>query len=268
MYLQYYVVVFYLLQLWRFVDHDFLSQIQPSTMVMRHDISGWLLASTGIVQNLILHQGGFLLLDVVYVFLPICCYLLYRWGLPSFIFLLAISYFYFYVLVQSLIPSISLEGTTHIQLIPFLFLVRREKDILLVKDALRYFFCMVFFIAGFWKVYYGGVFEPDQMSRIIYDHNIHYILGTGWERALSVYLVEHSGFAQFLYVAAVVLELSFVVGFFTKRYDRALMILLFAFVVLDLIVMRIPYFPYLSFLIFFVPLYKYKKKAKQKRHLA
>lgn len=43
-------------------------------------------------------------------------------------------------------------------------------------------------------------------------------------------------------MAATIIELSFFIGFFTKRFDRLLFIFFIAFLLMDLLIMRISYF--------------------------
>jgi hypothetical protein len=63
------------------------------------------------------------------------------------------------------------------------------------------------------------------------------------------YLVQHPAISYAFYAAACLLELSFVIGFFTKKYDRRLMVAFFVFLVMDYLVMRIIYFEWLPFVI-------------------
>ncbi len=257
MYIRYFVGVFYLIQIWRFFSHDLLSQMVPRTRLLTYDVPSLALASTSIPEYLILHPRAFVWIDVIYFILPLLCYVLYIRRVSGVFMVPALFFFYFHSVLLAQFPTVSLEGTIDVQLIPFMFLVRRDQDVSLMSGALRYVMCIVMMAAGFWKFYTGAVMVPEQMSRILMDHNMYYMqYGTGWEYALGGFLIERPFLAQSLYVAAALLELSFVIGFFTKKYDRVLLIFLASFVLLDLVVMRIPYFPFLSFLIFFIP---YKK---------
>ena len=55
------------------------------------------------------------------------------------------------------------------------------------------------------------------------------------------WLIGHPAIAQSLYIGAVLMESVFIVGFFTRRFDRLLLALAILFVAADLLVMRIPY---------------------------
>ena len=73
----------------------------------------------------------------------------------------------------------------------------------------------------------------------------HTDLLTGTCKSLSCrfysWLIAHPAPSQTLYIAGALLEASFLIGFFTRRFDRWLILLAAVFVVADLLVMRIPY---------------------------
>src|SRR5262249_9553260 len=64
---------------------------------------------------------------------------------------------------------------------------------------------------------------------------------TGWLCRGYAWLIDHPLPAQCLYLGGVLLEAVFLIGLFTRRYDRLLLALAILFVVADLLVMRIPY---------------------------
>ena len=65
-------------------------------------------------------------------------------------------------------------------------------------------------------------------------------------------LIEFPLLSYTLYLIATLLELSFLIGFFTKKYDKWLVVLAIVFVFFDQQVMRIPYW---AMLISVIPLW-------------
>ena len=63
-----------------------------------------------------------------------------------------------------------------------------------------------------------------------------------WQSNLITFLVEHKILSYILYLSTVLLELSFIVGFFTKKFDRLLILGFIFFLLMDHLIMRIPYY--------------------------
>ena len=70
-----------------------------------------------------------------------------------------------------------------------------------------------------------------------------------WQTSFILYLINHEALSYLLYVLACVVELSFIVGFFTKKYDRYLLLAFAIFLVMDYLIMRIAFFEWLPFVI-------------------
>jgi hypothetical protein len=159
-----------------------------------------------------------------------------------------------YVQCYTLYPTNSIEAHTAWLLFPIAFLAGNPKTFRLLLDGLRYFFLFCFVSAGLWKVFNSGLFNTEQMSGILlYQHAELLSNSPGyWQSQFIQWLIEHKGVGYALYLVATILELAFIVGFFTKRYDRWLMAGFIAFLVFDLLVMRIPYFEWLPFMLAFV----------------
>src|SRR5258708_6211540 len=81
------------------------------------------------------------------------------------------------------------------------------------------------------------------MSRILLVHHSDLLSGdcAGLTCRLYSWLIDHPFAAQSLYLGGGALEAAFVLGLFTRRYDRLLLALAVVFVVADWWVMRIPY---------------------------
>jgi hypothetical protein len=101
-----------------------------------------------------------------------------------------------------------------------------------------------------WKFAQGGIFHPDQMSGVLlYQHKELLTNSPGyWQTNLLVFNQAYK-ISYFLYAAACLFELSFLIGFFTKKYDRYLVAFFLGFLIIDYFIMRIAYFDWLPFVI-------------------
>jgi glycosyltransferase involved in cell wall biosynthesis len=207
---------------------------------------------TGLHQWLLNNNAGCILFDVLFYSAPFLLVASLHSKKLNFIaaaWMLTINWVY--VQCYTLYPTTSIEGYVAWLLFPILFLFSNEKTFSLLLEGLRYFFLFIMGSAGVWKFLQGGIFHPDQMSGILlYQHKELLTNSTGyWQTDLIWYLTEHKAISYLLYAAACLLELSFLAGFFTRKYDRYLAIAFLIFLVMDYVIMRIAYFEWLPFLI-------------------
>ena len=115
--------------------------------------------------------------------------------------------------------------------IPFLFSNELSKKF--AFEATRYFMLFFYLSAALLKIYYGNFTNPAHLSNLISGQFTPYFLegNTGIRTEVNLFLINHTAVSQFLFIASIILELVIIVGFFTKRYDKgiAILILLFHF---------------------------------------
>lgn len=70
-----------------------------------------------------------------------------------------------------------------------------------------------------------------------------------WQTDLIQWLIGHPSIGYTFYLLATLFELVFIVGFFTKKYDHLLIIGFIVFLIFDHLIMRIPYYELLPYLI-------------------
>ena len=70
-----------------------------------------------------------------------------------------------------------------------------------------------------------------------------------WQTKLISYVIDHARLGYLLYLLATLVELSFIVGFFTRKYDKILALLFLLFLVMDHLLMRITYYEVLPLLL-------------------
>ena len=127
---------------------------------------------------------------------------------------------------------------------PFLLMAGSTKSFYFLMHGIRYFFLFFFASAGMWKIYHGAVFNLEEMSAVLLLQHKEYLISdpNATYTHFVYWVVKNRGVSYALYIIATALELVFVVGFFTKKYDRYLLMTFVAFLLMDLFIMRISYF--------------------------
>ncbi|HWB25213.1 MAG TPA: hypothetical protein VG738_07025 [Chitinophagaceae bacterium] len=252
-----YCIIFYALMLYKYFNGMLLFQLQPSFFYNREDIFTWVFMQTGLHKWLLNNKTGCILFDVLFYTTP-AIYLLHfrasrRTAYVSAMWMLIVNWAY--VQCYTLYPSNSIEGHIAWLLFPLVFIARKDKTFWLLLDGLRYFFLFFFASAGLWKLRQGGAFDHLQMSGVLlYQHSQLLTNSPGyWQSKFIMWLVQHAWVSYILYLLATLVELSFITGFFTKKFDRVLVALFILFLIFDNLVMRIPYYEVLPLLLPLLP---------------
>lgn len=115
--------------------------------------------------------------------------------------------------------------------IPFIF--KKEISKQFAFEAIRYFILFFYFSAAVLKLSNSSLFQADHFSKMLTAQFAPYFLegNTGFRTSLNLYLIQHSHIAYILYLGSFFIELSMIMGFFTKRFDKwlATALLLFHF---------------------------------------
>ncbi len=228
-------------------------QMMPKLFLTRFDGFTWLFMRTGVHQWLIDNPEGWGMFDAMFYSLPLIYFLshnIFKTGSTIIAtFMLLVNWTY--VQSYTLFPTNSIEAHTAWLMFPIVFLVTQPKTFRLLIEGLRYFFLFFFVSAGLWKFLNGGIFNPDQMSGVLlYQHADLLSSSPGyWQTEMIQWLINHKTVGCGLYIIATFLELVFVVAFFTKKYDHLLIIGFILFLIFDHVLMRIPYYEVLPYLI-------------------
>ena len=153
------------------------------------------------------------------------------------------------VLLSSMSP-LSIEGYVGWMVLPIVLAFRNDVSFYYALQSIRYFFLLIFFSAALWKIRAGGIFNGEQMSAILVNQHATYLVAEpdAWFSNFIKWLVVHKQVSYIIYLLATLSEFIFIIGFFTKRYDRLLIIVFLLFVSLDYFLMRINYFSWTAFL--------------------
>ena len=162
----------------------------------------------------------------------------------------------------STMSFVSVENFTAWMIIPLIFSFRSVNGFYYLMQAARLIFIIIFFSAALWKIRAGGVFNIEEMSVILFRQHASYLANnnSNWYSLVISYLINHQLFSYYLYLFAVVAEFIFVIGFFTKKYDKYLIVSFCLFACFDYMLIGINYFTWLPFMAcFYLSGYRVKK---------
>jgi hypothetical protein len=252
-----YCIIFYVLMVYKWFNGMFLYQMNPYFFYTREDLFTWLFMQTGLHQILLDHKPGLAMMDLLFYAAPLLWYVADAKlnKAKSLIAILVLAINWTYVQCYTLYPTNSIEAHVAWLLFPVAFIAQKEKTFELLFGGLRYFFLFFFASAGIWKLALGGIFNTHQMSNILLYQHKELLLTTPqhWYAEVIGWLINHHLISYMLYLAATAIEIVFILGFFTKRFDTWLILAFIAFLFFDHFVMRIPYYevtPLLLTLIF------------------
>jgi hypothetical protein len=248
-----YCIIFYALMIFKWVNGLFLYQVEPPIFNNRFDMFTWVFMKTGIHLWLLNNPKGWILFDVAFYTAPIIfLFTAIRFtNLSRFVAFLMLIINWTYIQCFTLYPTNSIESYTAWLLFPVLFMTSNAKTFQLLFESLRYFFLFFFASAGLWKIVQLSVFQPTHMSSVLlFQHAEYLATSPGYVYSNFIYwLIDHPAISYALYIAGTLLELIFFIGFFTKKYDRLLLLFFLAFLLFDIIIMRIHYWEVSAFLI-------------------
>jgi len=223
-----------------------LYQAQPSFIYLRKDLTTWFFMQTGLHQWLLNNKQGWVWFDMLFYSMPLIYFLIYkfkkRFASTAGIIMLIVNFCY--IQCYTLYPINSIEAQIAWMLFPILFIAQKEKTFVPLFEGLRYFFIFFFASAAAWKIAQGGIFNVNQMSGVLlFQHNQLLTNSPGyWQTNMFYYLIQHPVLSYCIYLSATILEASFIIGFFTKKFDGLFVWFFIVFLIADYLIMRIPYF--------------------------
>ncbi|MCP4442654.1 MAG: hypothetical protein GY810_27425 [Aureispira sp.] len=229
-----------------------LSQLlEPVFVTPRADNVFWGLHILGLPDVLIHNSWAAIAIDGSLLLLPLLAMLLPNWRIFSI--LLAISCSLYFVTFN----SVSTHHEHTFLGVVFWSLVlcfKQNKSFVLGLWALRYYVCFALFSAAIWKVYRGSAFDSTQMEHILKAQHLDFMVQnpTHWYSDFINYLLSSPTICAALWYGMLVLELFFVVGFFTRRLDKFLLYFVLLFFFADYWVMNLAFFEFCIFAFVFV----------------
>jgi len=252
-----YCVICLCIFMYRYFTNGLLSQIVPVSFINKIDFTTWIIQVTGLHKKLLNNFYLCLIADGIYFLFPFV-YLFIFLSKRRFIKLAGLLLFVYsliYSVVYCCYPIDSIETHIALMVFPIVLIPSSLQGFGLMFEAVRYFFLFFFSSAGIWKLVQGGLFNLQQMSGILLFQHKELLITDQSSLLLDFYrwLIVHPAISYWLYFLSTIMELFFIVGFFTKRYDRILLLIYCTFLIMDFVIMRIDYwrtFPFILCLIF------------------
>lgn len=248
----FYFICFALYYGWYYVHGMLLHQLSPVFFLNKLDITVNLVLLTNLHNAVINSPVLQVVFDSLYILLPMSLFISCRAGYRvQYILAIATAVFnLIYAILLSVMSPLSIEGFAGWIMLPLVFAFKRESSFYYMLQTLRYFFLLIFSSAALWKIRAGGIFNTEQMSAILLKQHAAYLVASpvGWYAEFINYLITHKILSYCLYLAAALAEFVFIIGFFTKKYDRVLIIIFLVFVLVDYFLMGINYFSWSAFL--------------------
>jgi hypothetical protein len=204
--------------LYRFLAGALLSQMAEPVLVYP-DINYfyWLFLYTGIPQYLTSHHYPATFFDLMLVILPVV-FVVYN---NRFIAILFWCLLTVYMLTFNCYASHHYHSLMGLWVILIPFFTKNEERFMRLWSAARYYLLFVFVSAAMWKIFRGTVFEAHHFAEVLKAQHAQLFLEKpdAIRASFVLWLIAKPGFAHFLFTVTVLLQLSFLSGFFTRKYD-------------------------------------------------
>ena len=244
-----------------FFNHSLLSQLQqPVLLYPGTDNTFWLLHILNVPQFLLHHYWAALGFDILLTCSCIVCMIIpeqriFNWITVAGVWILYIAY-------------CSSAGKHYAQigylLAPFPFLALKPQKFDILWNLFRYWVCFLYVSAGIYKICYGGFGYSSNMSHILLQENAEWFLFNpgGVRYNIIDWLIQHPGASQWFYRATVLVDLSLIAGFFTRRYDKWLLAALLAFHLGNLFLLHISFVEQSLIFAPFLPWHQWAKRLQ------
>ncbi|MDF2189203.1 hypothetical protein [Paraflavitalea sp. CAU 1676] len=210
--------------LYGFYAHTLTYQLQAPVLKYPYvDLTYWLFEIlqvpafiTGNVVVAILFDAALFSLAVLCF-----CYPARRWFIGLFMLL-----YFIYFIIYNLYGAHHTNPKIGCLLMPAAFLAISDRSFNYLWQSLRYFLCFAFGSAFLWKLLRGSWWHADQGLLIMKKNLAAYLYFNPDTSlaAISRWCLQHPSLVNGLYIAGVLLEGVFLIGFFTRKYDRWLLV--------------------------------------------
>ena len=145
----------------------------------------------------------------------------------------------FYVSLTALVGHRNYQTGFFLMIVPFLFSNGENRKF--AFEGIRYFYVFFYFSSGLFKIVNQGILDQTLMTSTLKQQFISYFLESNlsWRTTINAFLIKSWMLSYFFYCTTALLESFFIVGFFTKKFDYLLGIILLCFHFSNWIVMDI-----------------------------
>lgn len=222
---------------YRLLQGVLLSQIQQPHLFDLYQQAYSVFGLTTIPYWLSQHYVVSVFFDVMLFALPLLClFKAKRIAIIASTLLLTV-----YLLLFNMAANHAYHGLVGAVIVTIPFWSQKEERFNFLWQAARYYWLYVFASAGLWKILRGSAFLSDQMSNILMQQQLDYLLQQPLTFKASViqYIIAHPTVSHGVLLINVCLQLCFLAGFFTRRFDTALIALSVVFCLANYFVMSI-----------------------------
>lgn len=136
-----------------------------------------------------------------------------------------------------------------------LLIINDLKRFIWIFVALRYYALWVFFSAALWKIGLGSWNDAHHLEEILKHQHLQslvYQADSSYSQVIY-WLINQPFYTQLLWCLGWLIELSFGIGFFTRKWDKLLGILWLCFFVMDYWIMGLCFAEFCIFILVFYP---------------
>lgn len=208
--------------LWCWSDSAMLSQLeQPVLGNVFKDLTFWLFELAHIPAFVSGHYAVALLLDLVVTSAALLAFLQPSKVVYARIYCISIL---FYFVIFTTYANYHYRPIIGLLVAGLPFAFRSLPRFGTFVQGLRYYVLFLYSSAGLYKVVRGSWMNKDQMTMIIEKTQLDLLLTQpdNWHSHFYTWLLHNEWASWSLFVMATVLELSFIIGFFTRRWDLGL----------------------------------------------
>ena len=231
-----------------FLSNTLFSQLsQPVLIDPGIDNTYWIFHWLGIPHAATHSTLWSAVLDMMLFFVPIAASMVSRRRGYAIVFTMIVLTYQITISTYSMHHYHTLVGVLFLS-IPFWF---RGSRFAFTWEAARFYFFFMFSSAALWKVCRGSLLDTHQMSNILMAQHAQYIYDypDGLFTGLYSYLISHYQASYVLLLSMAAIQLSYLGGFFTRKYDRIYLIVFILFTFLNYVVMHINSAPLLIFIL-------------------
>lgn len=124
--------------------------------------------------------------------------------------------------------------------------------------------CLAYFFAGFFKLYHGAWLYMDSYANVLKNQHAawYYFNQDGWRTSATQYIIQHPFLGWSLFVSAMLMQLSFALGIFTRRFNVLLALGILIFHLMDWFLMNLGVFMGMTVLVWLL-LYQEPKLSQK-----
>lgn len=238
---------------WRAWQGLLLHQLYEAPFIfVGADNTFWLYHALQIPDWIISHHWLALGLDIAWLLVALLgCWKVQQQFLGGLQWLLYVNYFIVYNSVSTHHEHILVGGLFCL----LLLMVQSLTCFVLLLAALRYYALWVLFSAALWKVGLGSWNDSQHLVHLLQQQHLALLVHQpdSWYSQAIYWLLNHPFLVQLLWYLGWLVELSFGIGFFTRKWDKELGILWLLFFVMDYWLMGLCFAEFCIFALLFYP---------------